>query len=355
MKKYFKNEQALAQKGEIKLGSGEDSTQVLSYYLRDHQGRSDLSQLLQVAKPEKNSFSKNLEEIRNLLANGDIEEANNLIGSTPAIDVTEKLELLLEKSRYRYFRNEFESAITLLEIITKQEETLPISRLTAFQLLGVCYYQLGQPETAIEALKKVVNLWEIFPYAHSGASGAAHLVKIYSDQKDFTAADRVLTRMQGWLEEQAGADLWLSRQLLFLRAKYHFHKNKSERTEAAELLKESFVLAKWLGDWEVVAVAEADLKILGIEIKIGTWEFLKFSEVILITNPLKAHFLKDKPVLKGLLISLLNSPKTEEELFMEVWGMNYSNERHSDHLRKTLSKLRKILPVRTINGLIKLN
>ncbi len=354
MKKYFKNEQILAQKGDsiLALSEAMGSAELFSYFLRDHRGRKDLAGLVEIMAPNsEKEFTHVIEKIRNHLESAEFNQARIIINNFKTEDTIEDLELTLEKARLLYFQGDWQQSRDLLEYLIKHSETLPTSRLTAYQVLGLCHYEELNLNEAIFAFEKAVKIWEIYPYAYSGAVAAAYLIKIYCEQGRESLAEELLNYFSKNLEQVTSEDTWITMYLIYLRARFHFFKNQNFQL-AKICFTEAFVIARWADDWQVIAKSEKDildyplLKAVQENLSLNgkMWVYLPESKILLQSRPKKITRLDQSPILHSLLILLANGPITEEEIFAKVWGMPYVKERHSGHVRSTISSLRKKLP-----------
>ena len=350
MKKYFSNERHLAETGEavLDLSNKEDSTTLFSYFLRDHRGRKDLADLL---TNDANSFGSQLEVIRNLFESGKLEEAKAAIDGVLTSDPVEKLELALETARYFYFKGDWQSCRTVTEFLVNHKKTLPTTRMTAYQLLGLSFYHLGQPLDGLQFLEKSLKMWELFPYAHGGAVSNAYVVKIYSELNRRDMAENQLEQFAHRLQQIKSVESWLPMYLTFLRAKFHFLKTHNFAA-AATIYAESCVISEWLEDWQTKEKCDNDLvefpelnKEPAHSILRGqSWIYLLESRLLLHLQPKKVFSLADSPIIESLILLLSKGETSEDQLFSQVWKFPYIKERHSAHLRSTLSSLRKKLP-----------
>ena len=354
MKKYFKNEQVLAQKGEsiLNLSEAVDSAELFSYFLRDHRGRKDLAALVDIMKPNSDeNFVRNIEKIRTHFENAEFDQAKKLIGLVVTESTLENLELTLEKARLNYFQGDWQQSRTLLQYLTNHPETLPTSRLTAYQILGLCYYEELNLNESIAIFEKAVKIWDLYPYAYSGAVAAAYLIKIYCEQNQENSAKELLDYFAKNLEQINSEDSWIAMYIIYLRAQFHFYKN-SNFSSAKIHFAEALVIARWSEDWQVIAKSEKDIleypSLNKVEeshsLRGKTWVYLPESKILLHSRPKKVFKLDDSPILNSLMVTLMNRPLTEEEIFEKVWQMTFVKERHSGHVRSTLSSLRKKLP-----------
>lgn len=339
----LKSEYNIAKTGTEKVSLGEmHSNDLVSYFLRDVRGRPMLAEQIRNLE-SSDSFLARLEDIRTYLERRDLMKAKALIDSCIAETATDHAELLLEKARYYFFSSNFDLTIEILNCLVVNKDCAATTKMTAHEMLGQSYYGLDNVEKAIEHLKKATQQLEFLPYVYSGFVAGAHLVKLFAELKNFAEAKSVLNFLSQVLNGTSDQDIWISRKLLFLRALFHFQKLCAASSETS--LQEAFVIASWLDDQNMIAKCEADFLAMGfVKPKLENLNFLSSSELLLIMRPRFCCRFDNSPILLKLFEALAKGPMKSEDLFLEVYGYPYDKERHSNHLRSMLSKLRKKLP-----------
>ncbi len=349
MKKYFEAEQIISSKGSLSLDTANESAEIVTYYLRTFRGRKDLAQTLHAITKE-GSFVSQLEAIRNLLAERKLGPAKEIIDTCRPENAIEECELFLETARYYYFVKSYERCNETLDKILSCAEALVPTWMTAFQLKGVALYDLGQVDGAIESLKKSIQLLDLIPHTPSGVIATAHLIKILSEQQRFEEAKNYICFLENTIEGIEQSEAKLLRLLPLMRAKFHFYKNMAEPKAAFAYLQESLQVAAWLDDHEMLDKCRSDLSALASSEQSSVlngegWTFLPNAQWLLVSASRKPYELSSKPLLQQILTLLFKGPISEENFFSQIWGLNYKPEKHSPHVRATLSKLRKLLPV----------
>ena len=345
MSKLGKTEIKIAKYGDDNISLNDiESNQLISYFLRDVRGRKDLAGVLENSDSAK-TFSALLERIRSCITTLNLVDAKKLIEQCVPESQHEQIELNLEHARCCFYTENFLTCIDLLQIIIGNRESLPTSRMTAFELLGQTYYKVGKTDEAISFLTRASAQLEFFPYAISGFVAGAHLVKIQSEQGDYSAAFSALDYLNGKLSRIQDDEIWLSRILLILRAKYHIFQNQKNKELALHHLQEAFWVSKWLGDLEMTDKCLCDFESLQTTpSKAKNFMYLPTIDGLLLFLPKRFIRFEKSPVLRKIIQCLLAGPKTHEELFSEVWGLRFNKEQHSNLIRTALTKLRAKLP-----------
>lgn len=340
MKTIAKIELELAENGKTTIDD-DGNADGISYYLRAHNGRRDLGEVVR-ANSQSTQFLSQLENIRTFFKRFEYQQAKNIIDQCQPTSVVEQNELNLENARYYYFVHEYQTAFEILQKLIDSSDVLLTSRITANEIAGQCLYHLHKKETAISYFKKSMQYLETLPFTFSAFVAGAHLVKTYSELKDFKKASSALSFLKKCLGKVKQEEAWASRQLLLIRARCHFFKNSDDRSMYESHLLEALHLADWLGDKHTKNLCEKELG--AVAPSTNNMVLLPHSSVLLFRNPKKVSRLEGAEMLAKILMLLQVRPYTEEELFAAVWNLEYHKERHSAHLRATLSKLRRKLP-----------
>ncbi len=214
-------------------------------------------------------------------------------------------------------------------------------------MLGQTHYSLGQFSQAEEHLTKSMDFLEFFPFARSAFVAGAHLIKLKSELKKFNEAQSVITFLEKKCKQVDQDETWLVRSLLLNRGKCHYFFHMGQMDERETCLLESFFIAEWVKDKLILRKCSQELadKTPSPDRNLN---LLPLSGVLLIKNPRKVIRLAEHPVLVKIVALLLQGAQTSEQVFEKVWELKFDKERHDQHLRSTLSKLRKKLPPDTL-------
>lgn len=331
---------------DLKIGvHGDEAPAVISHFLRAYRSRTDLAEIM----PRSNDFSSQLERMRNFLASGDLVSADSLLQKMKAGNDFEAAELALETFRLRFFQGRQEEALSISESLLENPYLSEISRMTCYQLRGSLFLQRKEYEQAIDELKLAATLAEIYVLASSAFSTRAFLVQAYVEVGKVTEAQDTLESLRLSLSAIAQSELWLDRLLTVIRAECHFYRvtKNFERWKSAAF--EGSILSDWIGDRITKEKCEKELRDNLISVPFSAtlfsgWAFLPERGLVLHMSPKKIIRVEHSPVALKIFTLLSGQALPADMLFEKVYGFRFSTERHSNHLRAILSKLRRLLP-----------
>ncbi len=358
MNRLAKTEIKLAKTGTDNISLQEsDSNELVSYFLRDVRGRPDLAQAVQ-QNSTNTGFSSILEQIRILIEADKLNEAKALIDRTVTTTPQEQAELMLEQGRYYFFVGELATSTEILNKLCQNKDAIPTTRMTSYELAGQAWCLAGNIEKGLDCLRKATKQLEFLPYVLSGYVAGAHLIKTLSELGQFTKAKVTLNFLKNKLTQLSGDEIWLARKLLVLRGEVHLYKNMNEQENMRVSLKDAFGVAHWLEDRDMVMKCVQDYEALDLALPTANnINFIANAGALLIMAPKHFGRFDKSPVLAKMLQLILESPISTEDLFQATYRYPFDRQRHSNHLRAMLSKLRKKLPsnsLKIVNGRIEL-
>lgn len=325
---------------------------IAAYFVRAIKGRPDIADtILSITS----TFDDQLEALRTSLSLRDFDTAEKRLQEMqPPEDQVRLVEYNVEKARFSLLTGKLPEAIkTSSECLAGVVEN-PLSQMTLLQIRGQARFHLGEVAEAKLDFISSSQLLSHAMWAQSGLTSLAYLVKIESDEGAFLKAQETFDLLNYYVQTlKPDLELWCARLLLVVRAEYHLARSKGDSAVARQALIESNELAKWSHDRTLLKRIEAEMK---------------EAESCLEPHPLVRRHNWTYIPRQGLLIDFLNKTVdvvladsvygkfilkcqegiAHEELFFSIWGIGYDKERHANHLRAIISKIRKKLPVGTV-------
>jgi tetratricopeptide (TPR) repeat protein len=319
----------------------------VSHFLRHYRARPDLAGAVNSTQEE--SFLQQIEEVRTLLAAGDLEQAETVLSSISPSSNYETAEYELEWFRLRVFQARFSDALEISKTLLRNQDLSEISRMTCLQLRGHCLIQQRQYQEAIIELQRGSALAGVYGRASSAFSIHAFLVQAYAEAGQSEEAFRVLSSLRariGFIDQN---ELWLDRLLTLIRAETHYHRCLNDLPSLVAALVEAREIARWIGDTTTLRKCNRELSEVPIysSCAVATfaeWSYLPARSLILEYFPKRVRRLKLNSQLSKALEILSSGPVPVDTFFEKMWSIPYHPERHGTHLRATLSNLRRLLP-----------
>lgn len=327
------------------------SEAAFSNFLRHYRGQSSLASVIAtMTTPNSNNhFEINLERIRNLVYQNKTDGLSEILDSTIARNPLEVCELNVERLRYFLLKSDFEKALALSNELINDESLPTNSLLTCFQLRGDLFLKLGNPQKAKDELLSAFDLMQFFPLQRSSFSTLGFLAIAELKLNNIESARYYLEYLRKCIENLSQNELKADRILIYLRTQIQFFRKLNKFDDLQRCLVKCKTLAFWLNELAIYNRCIDELKELnqiGSEVQseqFKNWLWIEEVNILLTFEPRKVLSFEHSPLTRTFLQILTDGPIAIEVLFEKLWGLKYNEKIHNQHLRSTLSNLRKNL------------
>lgn len=341
------------------ISVGQASTgELLSHYLRHYRGRNDLASVGHLLTPESTgeAFFQGLEMARTLIFKNHLTAALAVLQELQPRNPSEEAEVCIEEMRIALTQGSWQKALSHSDRIVRTSSLIAPSLLTCYQLRGHAYIMASDYELSVLSLAKALDLATLFPHQRSAFSAAAFMVLALSLMGDLESAEQHLGLLQEKISLIENTEQRVDRLLMLTRAQFHYFKASGDLNSARESLLESKEISFWLGEEATFKKCIQDLQALGVcgQKKSETvssfpgWTYLKRHHLILGLIPKTVISIASSELTQKALNLLSSGPASESEFFEKIWGLSYHSDRHAQHLRSSLSNLRKALPAQAL-------
>ncbi len=356
MRAMIEIEEELARGKDLVISPHMNSLELASMIIRTGRGNIDVSHAL-INISNSNSLAKKIEDMRNNIGLGNYENAKEIASEIDKslLDEMSATEFGLEETRILIFEGKFEEAIKYSERFLKSMPMSPVTKLTFLQIRGHALISLNKYELAVIELHKAITIGKLFPHVQSFYSSLACMVLALTKMNNAIYAQRYLKILKSKVDEFAGQECWPDRFMVYMRAKTFLHKLRGEFKELSATLKECREVSLWLNDVSTAEKCEKELNEIDEENKsdivtknFDNWCFLENEGLILHYNPKTFYHLQNSPLLIQIIKLLGQKEISYEDFFETIWKQKYDPERHGNHIRSYLSKIRKYLPLNAL-------
>jgi tetratricopeptide (TPR) repeat protein len=260
--------------------------------------------------------------------------------------------------RYYLLQRKYRETVATSDRILRINETTLESLLTCYQLRGHAHIELKEYIEAEASLLKATDLGQISNTQRSLFSSIAFLMIAQLNLNKLESSKKTLSQLHEKIRQIEQIELKVDRSLILKRAEFHYYKSLRMFDEALGALIEAKTLANWLQEEACVSQCDHELSLYDendiakiankIIIKRSNWDYIKSMQLLLCFEPKKITSFETLDLPKRIILALSDGPLEDSELFEKVWNLKYVSERHSQHLRSSLSSLRRLFPNGTI-------
>lgn len=339
------------------------SEAAFSNFLRHYRGQSSLASAItsMTVAHSQNHFEINLERVRTLVYQNKTDGLEEILDSIIPINKQELCELNLERLRFFMLTDNFEKALILSSQLINDENLASNSLLTCFQLRGDLFLRLGNPQKAKDELLFAFDLIQFFPLQRSSFSTLGFLAIAEIRLNNVESARYYLDFLRKNIENLTQNEMKADRILIFLRTQIHLFRKLNRSGDLVNCLIKCKTLAFWLNELAIYNRCISELMEWNQNLleyrtaEFKNWLWIDEVSILLTFEPRKVLSFDHSPLTRNFLQILNNGPLPIEQLFQRLWGLKYNEKIHSQHLRSTLSNLRKNLPglhVKTRDGFV---
>ena len=306
-----------------------------------------------------------VQKIRSFISIGAVAEAQELLDKKPILEAE---EVEFEKGRAFVFNANFTQALTVFEPLLKSGRLGPLSTMTAYQLKGLCEYELGKYPESLSSLDRVASFESVFPAAEASLFASSLRIRALSEIK---AVFNIEAELKGLWQRVTSNQYIVSKRfqlIIYLLASCHLKNDVNSCLAGIQLARlmgspihEGIFLA-YLSSLSADEKVENEVKAFGIRfpyvahiknkmapppagLQITMPEELR--DLVFLNHNTRYNFIEDK--LSSIKLTLQNAdllklikhgPIEKESLFQAHWKLTYNPLIHDTKIRTSLKRIR---------------